>query len=370
MEKRATLPSGWMWTTIENISIAQSGSGFPKNLQGSISGDFPFIKVSDITNAVNNNGGLISIAKNYLNARQAKQIGARVFPIGTTLFAKIGEAVRLNRRALATTPLLADNNVMGLIPRNNVTPRYLYYFLHTIDLYEYSQATTVPSVRKTDVTNISVPLPPLPVQERIVERIESLFTQLDAGVAGLKRAKAALKRYKASLLKAACEGRLVPQDPNDEPAEELLKRILAERGEKFTPPEGELGELPRGWCWARPSQLCDSVNCGSTPSSNLMTTGNGEIPFIKVYNLTFDGDLDFSKKPTFISYKTHNSLLSRSKVYPGDVLTNIVGPPLGKVSIVPNTYFEWNINQAIVAFHTGHKSIIFIFPLYYDRQNS
>jgi type I restriction enzyme S subunit len=80
-----------------------------------------------------------------------------------------------------------------------------------------------------------------------VARIESLFTQLDAGVAALKRARAALKRYKASVLKAACEGRLVPQDPNDEPAEEVLRRIMAERGEKFTPPEGELAELPGVW---------------------------------------------------------------------------------------------------------------------------
>ncbi len=89
-------------------------------------------------------------------------------------------------------------------------------------------------------------------------RIESLFTQLDAGVNALRRARAALKRYKASVLKAACEGRLVPQDPNDEPAEEVLRRILAERGEKLMPPNGELAELPRGWCWARVGEISSS----------------------------------------------------------------------------------------------------------------
>ena len=61
-----------------------------------------------------------------------------------------------------------------------------------------------------NIREVMVPTNTLPEQERIVERIESLFTQLDAGVAGLKRAQAALKRYKASVLKAACEGRLVP----------------------------------------------------------------------------------------------------------------------------------------------------------------
>jgi type I restriction enzyme S subunit len=71
---------------------------------------------------------------------------------------------------------------------------------------------------------------------------------------------------------------------------------------------------------------------------------------IKVYNLTFDTSLDFSIEPTFVSKEIHSGFLARSIVYPDDVLMNIVGPPMGKVSIVPNTYNEWNINQAIARF--------------------
>jgi type I restriction enzyme S subunit len=88
-----------------------------------------------------------------------------------------------------------------------------------------------------------------------------------------------------------------------------------------------------------------------------MMEGEGDVPFIKVYNLTFDGQLNFSIKSTFVSAETQNTRLKRSKVYPGNVLTNIVGPPLGKVSIVPSTYPEWNINQAIVVFRNG-KSLL------------
>ena len=210
------LPPGWVWKTIGEIAIGQSGAGFPKPLQGKSSGDFPLAKVSDITNAVNENGGMLNKANNYLSAREAHKIGAKVFPIGTTLFAKIGEAVRLNRRAFVELPLLVEQQRNGAYPKQISSPRFLYYYLHTIDLYEYSQATTVPSVRKSDVLQIEFPLPPLPEQERIVARIESLFTQLEAGVAALKRAQAALKRYKASVLKAACEGRLVEQEAGDE----------------------------------------------------------------------------------------------------------------------------------------------------------
>ena len=81
-----------------------------------------------------------------------------------------------------------------------------------------------------------------------------------------------------------------------------------------------------------------------------MTSGKGEIPFIKVYNLTFDNTLDFSIDPTFVDKDTHSEFLGRSIVLPGDVLMNIVGPPMGKVSIVPELYSEWNINQAIARF--------------------
>ena len=76
----------------------------------------------------------------------------------------------------------------------------------------------------------------------------------------------------------------------------------------------------------------------------------GDVPFIKVYNLTHHGVLDFNTRPTFIQTETHTGPQKRSIAKPGDVLINIVGPPLGKVSVVPDTFPEWNINQAIVLF--------------------
>jgi type I restriction enzyme, S subunit len=115
--------------------------------------------------------------------------------------------------------------------------------------------------------------------------------------------------------------------------------------------------LPKGWEWKSASEFCISVECGSTPKADLMSSGIGEVPFIKVYNLTFEGTLNFSVKPTFVNLQTQRTQLKRSRVFPGDVLTNIVGPPLGKVSIVPDKYPEWNINQAIVLFRTGDSVI-------------
>ena len=130
---------------------------------------------------------------------------------------------------------------------NEIDPKYSLYYLSLASqsFKSHSRGTTISGITKKQLKELQIPLPPLSEQKRIVAQIESLFTQLDAGVAGLKRAQAALKRYRASVLKAAVEGRLVPQDPNDEPASELL------RPNKIIPLSNEnLPELPDTWCWA------------------------------------------------------------------------------------------------------------------------
>lgn len=102
--------------------------------------------------------------------------------------------------------------------------------------------------------------------------------------------------------------------------------------------------------WVYAQEVCENITNGYTPRASELNVANGEIPFIKINNLTFNGELNFSKNPTFISKEIHESMLKRSKIYPGDILINIVGPPLGKISIVPSSFPEWNINQAIVFF--------------------
>ncbi|MCU0224969.1 MAG: restriction endonuclease subunit S [Acidobacteria bacterium] len=271
-----------------------------------------------------------------------------------------------------------------------VEPKWIFYRVRTngfvADVCEGLQGVVYPAIRPHDVRRHELPLPPLPEQHRIVAAIESYFTRLDDAVATLERVQRNLKRYRASVLKAAVEGRLVPTEAelaraegrSYEPASVLLTRILAERRRRWeeaelakmtakgqapkddkwkakyvepvAPDTSELPELPEGWEWVCADAVCSEIVSGSTPVASELFSSAGEIPFIKVYNLTMTGELDFTVKPTFISKAIHNGQLARSRVCPGDVLTNIVGPPLGKVSVVPREYDEWNINQAITAF--------------------
>ena len=289
-------------------------------------------------------------------------------------------------------------------------PKILHYWIMSAFIQskiEGMQAGSTNQVElsKAEVLATRVRIPPLPEQHRIVEAIESYLTRLDAAVASLERVQKNLERYRTSVLKAAVEGRLVPTEAelakkegrSYETASELLKRILIERREKWienaaekarakaeakarkagkpwthaddiktlekerakaakkykepvAPDTSDLPDLPEGWCWARAEQVCNFITKGTTPNKSAMSAGIRDIPFIKVYNLTFNGALDFTIDPTFVDLQTHKGFLARSVVKPGDVLINIVGPPLGKTSVVPTSYPEWNINQAIARF--------------------
>jgi restriction endonuclease S subunit len=118
----------------------------------------------------------------------------------------------------------------------------------------------------------------------------------------------------------------------------------------------EESSFPKGWSLVPAEVICvDTITKGATPTGQLTREETG-IPFYKVYNLTFSGALDFSVNPTWISASGHNEL-RRSSVRSGDILMNIVGPPLGKVSRVPQEMPEGNINQAIARFRTNSDSL-------------
>jgi type I restriction enzyme, S subunit len=116
--------------------------------------------------------------------------------------------------------------------RDHLDPRFLQLAINK-NLDDYIRAAHggagLAHITKGRFESSELLVAPLSEQRRIVAKIEELFSDLDAGVAALKRAKANLKRYRAAVLKAAVEGKLVPQDPTDEPANVLLERIHAAR---------------------------------------------------------------------------------------------------------------------------------------------
>jgi type I restriction enzyme S subunit len=418
------LPDGWAWTSLDAVRVDKSRSITPKKMPEDY---FELYSVPSFDEA-------------KPQIVTGREIGSskRTVSEQTVILCKINP--RINRiwvvgnhspwQKIASTEWIPFSPVTGIVPD------YLCYFMQQNSFRDYlalhasGVGGSLMRVKPATFEGYAFPLAPVNEQRRIVAEIETQFSRLDKVVAALERLQANLKRYRASVLKAACEGRLVPTEMElhrrgevtsptapPETADVLLERILAERRarweaeqwekeierakkkaaqakrkaaglphyirdledvdwidvleedyggylpkenrwkEKYKEPEGpeveSLPELPEGWCWVRAEQISEFITKGTTPKANKLF-GPGDdrarIPFIKVYNLRFDGTLDFSINPTFVSEKTHLEDLRRSIVMPNDVLMNIVGPPLGKVSIVPDLYSEWNINQAMARY--------------------
>jgi type I restriction enzyme S subunit len=301
----------------------------------------------------------------------------------------IGMDGDFNCRVWQGSPALLNQRVCRLIPHSawyskGLLAQVIQGYLDAVN--GKTSAITVKHLSSQTIKEIPLPLPPAKEQRRILEAVDSYLTRLDDAVGSLDRAQAKLKAYRASVLKAAVEGRLVPtqavlaraEKRAYESAKVLLAQILKERRRRWedtevaklkangkipkndkwkakydepaAPDTSKLPKLPEGWCWARSEQVSEFVTKGTTPNMDQMTAGVGEVPYIKVYNMTFDGTLDFETDPTFIPKSVHHGSLARSLCRPGDVLMNIVGPPLGKVSIVPSTHEEWNINQAVARY--------------------
>lgn len=199
------LPKNWCWTNWGECGEFVAGSGFKNEYQGFTNYDIPFYKVSSLKTA--NETGYLCDNTNTVDETVRKKLKAALIPANSLLFAKIGEAIRLNRRAINTVPCCVDNNMMAFIPII-CQLKYAFYWSKGIDLYDFTNATTVPAIRKTDLEKISFPLAPLAEQQRIVDRIESLFTKLDEAKEKAQAVVDSFETRKAAILHKAFTGEL------------------------------------------------------------------------------------------------------------------------------------------------------------------
>ena len=252
--------------------------------------------------------------------------GYTQFRPGDVLFAKITPCMENGKIAIVPEirPLLGYGSTEFFVmrPRTDDIGRWIAYSVARSSFRQLARENMQGAVGQRRVPKVwledaSVPLAPLPEQYRIVAKIESLFAKLDEGVAALKRVEANLERYRASVLKAAVEGRLTEhwrsENPPEETGEELLGRILAERRKRWeaeqlakfaakgrkpprnwrtkykepvAPDTSGLPELPEGWCWATVDQV-SAVTGGLTknPARSRLPI---RYPYLRVANVYAD----------------------------------------------------------------------------------
>lgn len=193
--------------------------------------------------------------------------------------------------------------------------KYLFHFMSVYieTLRHQSVGGVIKYIKMGNLTEAQIPLPPIPEQKRIADILDKAETL---------RAK---RREAITLINSLTQS---------------IYTSTFESGQKYTQ--------------VKLSQVCEFITKGTTPKATLIKEKafEGAIPFLKVHHITDDGSINFFKKPTYVGKEVHEGFLARSKVFPNDILMNIVGPPLGKVGLVPANFPQWNVNQAIAIFRT------------------
>ena len=186
---------GWEVTQLKFICDVLQGNVFPEALQGKKSGKYPFFKVSDISRSIIDSNGHLSKAANYVDEGDVSKLKAKIIPKNSTVFAKIGEALRLNRRAYTQSECLIDNNIAALKATGKANDYFIYQLSQLIDLNNYF-AGAVPSVNKSTLENIEISFPEIKEQQKIADCLSSIDELIN-----LREQKlTALKQHKKGLM--------------------------------------------------------------------------------------------------------------------------------------------------------------------------
>ena len=226
------LPYGWHKTTLEDVALIERGITFPSSAKQKepFEGGIICLRTTNVQENVDWDD-LLYVPETYVKKDEKIIRKDDILISMANSYELVGKVSFVDRVPIQSS---FGGFIAAIRTYPDILPKYLFYHLRTRDTQSLMRRNSSQTV---NIANLSLrrlyPTPiriaPLPEQERIVAEIEKQFTRLDQAVASLKRLQSNLASYKASVLKAACEGRLVPQNPSDEPAQQLLARILAER---------------------------------------------------------------------------------------------------------------------------------------------
>lgn len=241
------VPDNWAWTTLGNIGTWQAGGTPSRSNKSYYGGNIPWLKTGDL------NDGLITNIPEKITEDAVANSSAKINPTGSVLIAMYGATI--GKLGILTFPATTNQACCACIEYFAITQKYLFYFLlsHRDMFIAKGGGGAQPNISKEIIVNTAIPLPPLAEQERIVTEIERWFTLIDQLEQGKSDLQTVIKQAKSRVLYLTIHGKLVPQNPNDEPAIDLLKRINPD----FTPCDnGHYPQLPDSWTIVPMQMLC------------------------------------------------------------------------------------------------------------------
>jgi len=267
------LPHGWIRTQLGEVAEIILGQSPPSSTYNEDRKGLPFYQ------------GKLEFGKSYPTPRKWCMTPKKIAEKGDVLIsvrAPVGPTNICPEKSCIGRGLAAIRGLGG------IGTFFILYVLRALEseIARKGTGTTFSAIGGDKLKTLEIPLPPLNEQERIVAKLEELFARLDAGVEGLRKVKAQLKRYRQAVLKYAFEGKLTEEwrkthKDQIEPATKLLERIKQERrgrlGTKYKEPPpidvSGLQELPESWIWTRVGEISDIIHYGYTASSTTEPIG-------------------------------------------------------------------------------------------------
>ena len=314
------LPEGWVWTTLGEIS----NYGTTINIQvDDIDKNEWILELEDIEKETANIIQRLSASERSVKGTRHK------FSAGSILYSKL--RTYLNKVLVAPSEGYCTTEIMPFDTYGIISNEYICHVLRSPFFLDYTlqcgYGVKMPRLSTTDACNGMIPLPPLNEQIRIVEAIKYWFVLIDIIESGKENLQETIKQAKSKILDLAIHGKLVPQDPTDEPAGKLLKRINPKA--EITSDNGHYQKLPEGWAVCTLKNICKVIT-GSTPSKSNPSYYGGNIPFYK------PADLDFGRYVKNASEYLSEEGMCVSRVVPaGSTAVCCIGT-IGKVGYLVN----------------------------------
>ena len=236
------VPENWEWTTLGEIGTWQSGATPSRLRKDYYGGNIPWLKTGDL------NDGLITDIPEFITQKALDETSVKLNPIGSILIAMYGATI--GKIGILTFPA-TTNQACCACSDYKIEQMYLFYFLlaNKKVFIAMGGGGAQPNISKEKIAVTFMPLPPLTEQQRIVVEIERWFKLIDAIDQSKADLQTAIKQTKSKILDLAIHGKLVPQDPSDELASELLKRINPKA--QITCDNEHSEKLPQNWTLAK-----------------------------------------------------------------------------------------------------------------------
>ena len=321
------VPESWCWTTLGEIGNWQAGATPSRMRKDYYGGNIPWLKTGDLTD------GYIYEIPETITDKALEETSVKLNPTGSVLIAMYGATI--GKIGILTFPATTNQACCACVDYKAVTPKYLFNFLlsHKEEFVKLGGGGAQPNISKEKIISTLIPIPPIAEQNRIADEIERLITYIEAIELNQGRLEQSLKLCKERILDMALSGKLIPQDQDDEPAIELLRKI----NPSFTPADNRHYEnielsIPEPWCWATVGDVFKHNTGKALNSSN---HSGIMMDYITTSNLYWDRfDLSTVKQMPFTEKD-----LEKCTVTKGDLLI-CEGGDVGRSAI-------WNYNYDI-----------------------